>query len=126
MIFSAYPGLGNWLDDLANQTGIHPTKIWESVKTGGKELVLKDLPAAAGKAVQEKVAATAAPVVQSVAEKKAERVISTGNIALMSAIGGAAGVLIAGGTWQRRAVGGGLGAILGGLAGLKVGLVGDT
>ena len=125
MISGQYNGMGSWLDDLANETGVHPTQIWDSLKTGGKELVTKDLPAAAGKALQEKVASTAAPVVQSVAEKKAETVISKGNIALMAAIGGVAGVLISGGTWQRRAIGGSVGAILGGLAGLKIGLVSE-
>ena len=113
-----------WLDDLQKQ-GINPGAIWDSVKANAKELVLKDLPGAAVKTVQEKVAATAAPVVESVAQRKAERVVSKGNVALTAGIGALAGVLVAGGSWQRRAVGAGVGGILGGLAGLKIGLVSD-
>lgn len=114
----------DWLDDLQKQ-GINPGAIWTDIKKNAAELVLKDLPGAAVKTVQEKVAATAAPIVESVAQKKAERVISKGNIALTASIGAAAGLLVAGGSWQRRAVGASVGAILGGLAGLKIGLVSD-
>jgi hypothetical protein len=114
----------DWLDSLQKQ-GINPGAIWDSIKQNSKDLVLKDLPGAVVKTVQEKAAATAAPVVEAVAQKKAERVISKGNIALTASIGAAAGLLVAGGSWQRRALGAGVGGILGGLAGLKIGLVGD-
>jgi hypothetical protein len=66
------------------------------------------------------------PTVQKQAEAKAARVVSKGNIALTAGIGFAAGLLVAGGSWERRAVGGAVGGILGGLAGLKIGLVGDS
>jgi len=125
MISSEYNGMGDWLDDLKKQ-GINPGAIWDTVKTNAKELVLKDLPGAVSTTVKEKVAATAAPVVQSVAEKKAERVVSKGNVALTAGIGAVAGLLVAGGSWQRRVVGAGVGGILGGLAGLKIGLVSDV
>lgn len=118
-------GFGNWLDDLKTQ-GINPEAIWGTVKQGAVDLVMKDLPGAVATTVKEKVAATAAPVVQSVAEKKAARVVSKGNIALTATIGGVAGGLVAGGSWQRRVVGASVGAILGGLAGLKIGLVSDV
>jgi hypothetical protein len=116
--------MADWLDDLKTQ-GIDPSAIWSDLKKNAKDLVLKDLPGAAVKTVQEKVAQTAAPVVSAVAQKKAERVVSKGNIALTASIGAVAGLLVAGGSWQRRAVGAGVGGILGGLAGLKIGLVSD-
>jgi hypothetical protein len=116
--------MADWLDDIKAQ-GINPGAIWSDIKQNAKDLVLKDLPGAAVKTVQEKVAKTAAPIVESVAQKKAERVVSKGNIALTASIGAVAGLLVAGGSWQRRAVGAGVGGILGGLAGLKIGLVSD-
>ena len=125
MISQQYAGFGSWTDALTEQ-GINPGAIWDNVKQNAKDLVLKDLPGAAAKTVKEKVASTAAPVVESVAQQKASRVVSKGNIALTAAIGAAAGLLVAGGSWQRRAVGAGVGGILGGLAGLKIGLVSDT
>lgn len=116
--------MADWLDDLQKQ-GINPGAIWEDIKTNAKDLVLKDLPGAVIKTTQEKVAKTAEPVVQAVAQKKAERVVSKGNLALTASIGAVAGLLVAGGSWQRRAIGAGVGGILGGLAGLKIGLVSD-
>jgi hypothetical protein len=125
MISQQYSGISDWLDDLKAQ-GINPGEIWDTVKTNAKDLVLKDLPGAAVKTVKEKAAATAQPVVESVAQQKASRVVSKGNIALTAGIGLLAGFVVAGGSWQRRAVGAGVGGILGGLAGLKIGLVSDT
>jgi hypothetical protein len=100
-------------------------KLWSDIKTSASDLP-GDLYKKAVSTVEQKVTTAVAPTVQKQAEAKAQRVISTGNIALMAGIGAAAGLLIAGGTWQRRTIGGGVGAILGGLAGLKVGLVGDS
>lgn len=114
----------DFLENLEKQ-GISPQAIWSTAKQAAKDLVLKDLPTAAAKTIQEKVAATAQPVVESVAKAKAARVASKGNIALTAGIGGLAGLLIAGGSWQRRVVGLAVGGILGGLAGLKIGLVSD-
>lgn len=117
--------MADWIDDLKKQTGLDPSAIWSDIKTNAKDLVIKDLPGAVIKTTQEKVAKTAAPVVEAVAQKKAETVVSKGNIALTAAIGAAAGLLVAGGSWQRRAIGAGVGGILGGLAGLKIGLVSE-
>ena len=124
MITSSSFGVGSFLDDLETQ-GINPGAIWNDVKQNAKDLVLKDLPGAAVKTVQEKIAKTAEPVVAAVAQKKAERVVSKGNIALTASIGGVAGLLVAGGSWQRRSIGALVGGVLGGLAGLKIGLVSD-
>lgn len=100
--------------------------LWSNVKTGAADLVTKDLPNAIQKTVEDKAVAVAQPTVQKQVEAKAQRVISKGNIALTAGIGLLAGVLVAGGSWERRAVGGVVGGILGGLAGLKIGLVGDS
>lgn len=115
---------GSVLDTIKAQ-GIDPAKIWSSVATSAKDLVTSDLPKAVVQTVQSKAASVAEPVVQSAAQAKAKRVISKGNIAATAGIGLLAGALISGGSWKRRAVGGAVGAILGGLAGLKIGLVSD-
>lgn len=125
MIFAQGRTLGNWLDNLENQ-GINPGAIWSDVKEKGKELVLEDLPNAAIRTVTGKASEVVTPVVQSVTAKKAEHVISKGNVVLMAGVGLLAGGLIAGGSWRRRAVGGGVGGILGALAGFKIGLVSDA
>jgi hypothetical protein len=104
--------------------GIDYGKLWSDVKAGAGALPGELYQKVVG-TVQDKAVAMVTPTVQKQTEAKAARVVSKGNIALMAGIGALAGLLIAGGTWQRRTVGGGVGAILGGLAGLKVGLVGD-
>jgi hypothetical protein len=100
--------------------------LWSDIKTGASDLVTKDLPKAIQKTIENKAVATVQPTVQKQVEAKASRVVSKGNIALTASIGLLAGLLVAGGSWQRRAVGGTVGGILGGLAGLKIGLVGDS
>jgi hypothetical protein len=100
--------------------------LWSNIKTGTADLVTKDLPSAIQKTIENKAVATVQPTVQAQVEAKAARVMSAGNIALTSGIGLLAGLLVAGGSWQRRTVGGVVGGILGGLAGLKIGLVGDS
>jgi hypothetical protein len=97
------------------------TDIWQSVKE-----LPGDLWKQATQTVEEKAVEAVSPTVQAQVEAKASRVASKGNIALTASIGALAGLLVAGGSWQRRAIGGSVGAILGGLAGLKIGLVSDT
>ena len=105
--------------------GIDYGKLYQDTKKAAGELITA-LPKQAWETIQAKTVEAVTPTVQAQVEAKAHRVISKGNIALMAGIGATAGLLIAGGSWQRRTVGGGVGAILGGLAGLKVGLVGDS
>jgi hypothetical protein len=105
--------------------GIDYGKLWSDVEAG-----ITSLPGELYKkgvdVVQGKVVAAVTPTVQAQIEAKAQRVVSKGNIALTAGIGALAGLLVAGGSWQRRTIGGSVGAILGGLAGLKIGLVGDS
>jgi hypothetical protein len=101
------------------------SSLWSNVKKSAGDL-LPDVAKAVQKTVEDKAVAAVQPTVQAQVEQKASRVVNKGNIALTAAIGGGAGLLIAGGSWQRKAVGLGIGAILGGLAGLKIGLVGDV
>jgi ElaB/YqjD/DUF883 family membrane-anchored ribosome-binding protein len=105
--------------------GIDWDKAWEDVKTAAKELP-GELLKKTGDVVEAKAVQAVQPTVQAQVEKKAARVVSKGNIALTAAIGGTAGVLIAGGSWQRRAMGATVGLVLGGLAGLKIGLISDV
>jgi hypothetical protein len=100
--------------------------LWTDIKTSTGELVTQTLPTAVRTAIETKATAAVAPTVQKQAEAKAARVVSKGNIALTAGIGLAAGLLVAGGSWQRRALGASVGGILGGLAGLKIGLISDS
>jgi hypothetical protein len=106
--------------------GIDYGALWTAAKQGAVDLVTKDLPAAAQKAVVAKAQSVAQPVVQQVVQAKAERAVSKGNVALFALGGVAIGALIAGGSWKRRAVGGGVVGALGALAGFKIGLLTDS
>ena len=111
---------------------------WEaagkSLVSAGGDLLTKELPDALTKTVQTKAQAVATPYVQQLVQNKASAAVSKGNVALWAGVGGGAGLLIgallAGGSWQRRATGGGvLGAVLAGagaFAGLKIGLLRDS
>ena len=105
--------------------GIDFSQLWNNVKTAAQELP-GELYRKSVETVENKTVQAVQPTVQAQIEAKAQRVVNKGNVAMMAAAGGLAGVLIAGGNWQRRTVGGSVGAILGGLAGLQVGLAGDT
>lgn len=100
--------------------------LWNDIKTGAKDLIMKEIPKAVTGTVEKKAVAIATPVVKKAADEKAQRVANKGNIALLAGIGALAGGLIAGQNWTRRGVGAGVGAILGGLAGLKIGILSDT
>lgn len=100
--------------------------LWDDIKSGTKNLIVKEIPNAVKGAVQKKAVAIATPIVKKAADEKAQRVANKGNIALLAGIGALAGGLIAGQSWTRRGVGAGVGAILGGLAGLKIGILSDT
>ena len=100
--------------------------LWDDIKTGAKDLIMKEIPKAVKGSVEKNAVAIATPIVQKQAEEKANRVANKGNIALLAGIGALAGGLIAGQSWTRRGVGAGVGAILGGLAGLKIGILSDT
>lgn len=106
--------------------GIDYGALWSDIKTGAMDLITKDLPKTVQATIENKVVSVVQPTVQKQVEAKAAKVVSTGNVVLTSSIGLVAGLLIAGGSWQRRSVGGVVGGILGGLAGLKIGLVGTS
>jgi len=99
--------------------------LWSNIKTGASDLVTKDLPNAVQQALAKKTQALIAPVVRQAAQAKAERAISKGNVALFTAGGVLVGALIAGGSWKRRAVGGGVVGVLGAFAGFRIGLLTD-
>lgn len=101
-------------------------KLWGDLKQGAKDLVTKEIPGRIQSAVETKAVAVAQPVVQKAAEQKAQRVANKGNIALLASVGALAGGLIAGESWTRRGVGASVGLILGGLAGLKIGILSDN
>lgn len=100
--------------------------LWSDIKKGAKTYITEDLPKAFVKTTEARATSVLQPTVQKAVEVKAGRVVSKGNIALTAGIGIVAGVLVAGGSWERRIVGGALCGILGGLAGLKIGLASDV
>ena len=110
--------LGLSLDDL--------TSAWNTVSSTVSTFATKDLPTAIQAAAIKKATDAATPYAQQIVAAKAQRVISKGNIALFTGVGILAGVLIAGGSWKRRAVGGGVAGALGALAGLKIGILTDA
>jgi hypothetical protein len=111
--------------------GIDLGNLVKSAESAGESLVTQDLPNALTKTVTSKVQSVATPVVQQLVQQKASNVVSQGQMALWAGTAGGAGVLIgalmAGGSWKRRAVGGGiLGAILAGagaFASFKIGML---
>lgn len=114
--------------------GIDWSNLVKSAASAGEDLITKDLPNALEKTVTSKVQTVATPVVQSLVQKKAINVVSKGQVALWAGTAGGAGVLIgalmAGGSWKRRAAGGGiLGVLLAGagaFASFKIGLLRDS
>jgi hypothetical protein len=122
--------LSNFGIDYANPSlgdlGIDYSALWSNIKKSAADYIKKDLPGAIIKTTEDKAVAALQPTVQEVAEKKAGVVVSKGNVALTAGIGLTAGFLIAGGSLERRIVGGVIGGILGALAGFKIGLVSDA
>jgi len=108
---------------LAGELGLDYNALWNAAKKAGTELVTKDLPTAVEKTVTSKAVAVATPVVQKAAAQKTKAAYSAGNVALFTAGGLLIGALIAGGGWQRRAVGGVVVGGLGALASFKIGLL---
>jgi len=103
--------------------GVDFNALWSSVKKAGTELITKDLPNAVEKTVVNKAATVATPVVQQVAMQKTKAAVSAGNVALFTAGGVLLGALIAGGSWQRRSIGGVVIGGLGAFAGFRIGLL---
>ena len=99
------------------------SKLWEQTKKAGTELVTKDLPRALQETLEKKAAGVAQPYVEAAIQKKAAAVYNKGNIALLAGIGAAAGLLVAGGGAGRKVLAMTVGGVLGGLAGLKIGLI---
>ena len=120
---------------ILNETnlGIDWGALYQSAKTGGMDLLTKDLPAAAERAVVAKTQSIITPVATQLAVEKANKAVNKGKVALITGIGGGVGLLmgalIAGGSWKRRAVGGVVaGSVLAGagaLASFKIGLLTD-
>jgi hypothetical protein len=109
--------------------GIDYGALWQSAKAAGASLI-KELPGAVEstvtKAISQKAQSVAAPIIQQIAQEKAQRVITKGNVILFTLGGAALGALIAGGGWKRRTVGGVLIGAAGAYAGTKIGLLTDS
>jgi|WetSurMetagenome_2_1015567.scaffolds.fasta_scaffold962857_1 hypothetical protein len=96
--------------------------LWSSIQTAGKDLITKELPSAVQTAVTKQASAVVAPIVQEQAKQTAQKAYSTGNVVGFAAAGILLGAVIAGGGWQRRAVGATVLGAAGGLIAFKFGL----
>jgi F0F1-type ATP synthase assembly protein I len=92
--------------------GLDYGSIWSTTKSVGTD-ILKSLPGAVTASVEKTVTEKVTPIAQQMVEAKTQSVIKKGNVALFLVGGVTLGALLAGGSWQRRAVGG---AILGATA----------
>jgi hypothetical protein len=118
----------------AGNLGIDWDALYQTGKDAAESLVTKDLPSAVTKTITQKATTVATPFVTQAAQNKASNVAAKGQVAMWTGIGGGIGLLlgalIAGGSWQRRAVGGGVaglvGAAGGALASTKIGLLIDS
>jgi hypothetical protein len=94
--------------------------LWERTKKAAREL-----PGAAGVAAEkvftQKAVEVVAPAAQEATVAKAKGVLSAGNVVLFTLGGLAAGALVAGPTWKRRAIGSAVGGALGAVVGWKLG-----
>lgn len=106
--------------------GVDYGALWDSVKSAGSDLITKDIPRAAGKAISKKASEVATPVVQQMASQKASAAVSKGNVIAFTLGGVAVGALISGGGIHRRIAGGLVVGALGALAGFKIGLLIDS
>ncbi len=109
-------GMAGVLDDLKT--------VYQTAKTVGADII-KTVPGAVTSAVTKTVVEKTTPIAQQYVEAKTQRVIKKGNVALFLVGGGTAGALLAGGSWQRRAVGGTILGIAGLLVGWKIGWLED-
>lgn len=100
-------------------------EIWSTAKKVGGEIITS-VPGAAAKAVEKVVVEKTTPIAQKIATAKTTRVLKKGNVALMLIGGGALGAFVAGGSWQRRAVGAVLVGGVATLAGWQIGWLADT
>lgn len=102
--------------------GFDVGSLWSSISTAGKDLISKEIPAAVQAAVTKQASAVATPLAQQAAQQKAQQAYSKGSVALFAVGGLALGAILAGGGWQRRAIGGAVLGSVGAFVGFKFGL----
>ncbi len=108
----------------APNLGFDYSAAWDAAKQAAKDFV-KGLPGAVQNEAEKQVAAQAQPIIQAQAAAKTQRVIDKGHRAMMLVGGATLGALIAGGTWQRRVVGGTLVGAAAVAAGWQIGWLED-
>lgn len=110
------------------QLGLDLTSIWQQAKAAGKDFITQlpgEIKKTVVKSATEKVSQVATPIATKVAQEKTQRVISKGNVAAFALGGLALGALVAGGSWQRRAVGGIAVGTVSTLVGFQMGMLYD-
>lgn len=85
--------------------GIDWSAAWNTAVKTTTDIV-KSLPGAVQSAAEKTVVDKLTPIAQQAVNAKAQSVLNKGNVAMFAIGGGALGAIIAGGTWQRRTIGG--------------------
>ena len=104
--------------------GIDWSAAWDTA-VGAAKGIAKNLPGAVVTAAEGTVTDQLTPIAQRAAEAKTQSVIKKGNVAMMMVGGGVLGALVAGGSWQRRAVGGTIIGVAATVVGWQIGWLAD-
>ena len=100
--------------------GIDWSAAWDTAVSTAEDIVTST-PGAVVKAAEQNVTNKLTPIAQRALEAKTQSVISAGNVAMFLVGGSVLGALVAGGTWQRRAVGGAIVGIAATAVGWQIG-----
>jgi hypothetical protein len=104
--------------------GVDWTAAWNTAVDTATSIV-KTTPKAVVDAATQNAASKLIPIAQKAIDDKAQSVIKKGNVAMFMLGGGALGAIVAGGSWQRRTVGGLIIAAAATAAGWQIGWLAD-
>ena len=104
--------------------GVDWSAAWDTVVNTAEDIV-KSTPGAVVNAATQNATNKLMPIAQKAVDAKAQSVISKGNVAMFMLGGGVLGALVAGGSWQRRTVGGVIIAAAATAAGWQIGWLAD-
>jgi hypothetical protein len=113
---------------MQSSLGLSISDVWKDIKTASGQFVAQlpgDVKRVVERNVTDKVQQVVTPVAQKLAEEKAQRIVSKGNVAMYALGGLVLGALVAGGSWKRRSIGGLAVGTAGTLVAFKMGLLYD-
>jgi hypothetical protein len=104
--------------------GIDWSAAWDTAVSTTEDIA-KSLPGALKTAAEKTVSSKVTPIAQQMIEAKTQSVIKAGNVAMFLVGGAVLGALVAGGSWQRRAVGGTIIGVAATAVGWQIGWLAD-